>query len=92
MELNLPDFERQDHRDHAVYGLALAGVAHVLHERFNPDAELPARIIIPIAVAFLAGAAKEVIDNQGGGHCELGDALATGAGGLVLAINVGFTF
>ena len=94
MELTAPDIDRIDHRQHfAVGGIvgasALAGLL-----AYDPDAELPARIIVPIAAAMVAGLAKEAYDYQ---HpeshtCESGDAIATALGGATVAIAFSVSF
>lgn len=86
MELNLPDLDRPDHRQHAVAGMAVGGLSLALIDAFDLNSPLPVRIIVPIAAATLVGLVKEVRDDAGHGHAESGDLLATAAGGAVLSV------
>lgn len=80
MELNMPDLDRLDHRQHAAAGAAAGGLSLGALYAWDPGADLPTRIVFPIAVALAMGLAKEAYDyTQPDSHyCELGDALATG--------------
>jgi len=90
MDLNLPDFARLDHRQHAAVGAAAGGLALGALYAWDPDASLPERIVFPIAVALAMGLAKEAYDyTRPESHCcELGDALATGLGGAAVSAGV----
>ena len=59
-----------------------------------PDAPKWVRITVPIAASVLVGFGKECLDAQDTeNHCvELGDALATGAGGAAMTIAYTWTF
>lgn len=96
MECTLPNpVTRLDHRQHmAVGGLAgVSALAGLL--AFDPEAELPARIVFPIAAALLVGAVKEIADDRDqANHCaDWGDLAATGFGGAaIVAINLSWSF
>ena len=96
METTLPDpITRLDHRQHLAAGGLVGASALGLLLAYDPDAKLPARILLPIAAAFLVGAVKEIADDrdQANHTADWGDLAATGLGGVaVVAINLSWRF
>ena len=92
MELNLLDFERLDHRQHAVGGAIIAAGTRLGVEVIAPDAPKWVKIVIPLAATAIIGGGKEYLDSRDPENhtSETGDFLATMAGGgfVVMVVDL----
>ncbi len=88
MEMNLPDFNRTDHQQHAIAGAAIAAGSIVIVDMLDPKAPRVVRVLVPILATAVISAAKEVYDHQHPDRhtAETGDFLAGMAGGLTVTV------
>jgi len=88
MDINLPDFRREDHQLHFIGGAVITAGSTVIVDLINPDAPRIVRILVPLMADALISGAKEVYDYQHPGRhtCETGDFLAGMVGGFSVTI------
>lgn len=94
VEQYMPDLHEEDKQGHVALGAAVAaGTALGLYLVW-PDAPRWARIVIPTVAAIGVGIAKEGQDSLDPIHhtVDAKDAIATGAGGAVVAVGLSFSF
>lgn len=83
----------QDKARHFLAGYVVGNVTNGLSQLMLDDDVKNRRlvsILIGVASSVLVGIGKEVLDSRGHGTASIGDALATGAGGITGSLTLSF--